>query len=265
MELIYNNDEVARCPIADTYKTFLATIVQRDYKEKYGFKDNVRAIDIDGYENSLSGENGHTIDAAIGIANYNQNHANSSRLLLVELRLDYTKKAKNSSVEDMRQKESHSRESLSASVLDTSCYFIFAENVASHKKNELSRICNSKSYIRQWKIVSPEEFNNMFCFVEDLPYEPESPINQIKETGTQLAKDFSIRELLEFLRYWMSKVENFANQYKINECKQLITALYEILILINPTKISQCSEDIQLDYMIFQEDFNRVKQWIACK
>ena len=96
--LVYANDVVANLPINSAFKVSLSNIAIRDYGKDYGLSNQVSAVDVDAYEKSFSGNDDKTIDAAIGIANYINNSIKSPRLLLVELRVDYKKKAKNSSI-----------------------------------------------------------------------------------------------------------------------------------------------------------------------
>ena len=79
----------------------------RDYKTG-GFNDKIVCIDLDSYEKiEKSGSPDKTMDAVIGISNYQNNRRVSKRLLMVELRLDY-KSSRNLSGTELRRKSSHS-------------------------------------------------------------------------------------------------------------------------------------------------------------
>ena len=166
---VYANDVVDNLPIDQSFKISLADISIRDYGKKYGLSDDVHAVDLDAYETSLSGNNGKTIDAAIGIANYINNSVNIPRLLLVELRIDYTKKAKNSTIPSMLQKEKHSRQLLSGSHLDCRCFFIFDTDVAPRKRSEIANQKHSNSHLKNWQVLSHSDFVKQFYFVSNLP------------------------------------------------------------------------------------------------
>ena len=78
-----NKSKLASCCLKD-----LNFLCIRDYGESF-FENEVVCLDLDAYESSCVGENKPTIDAAIGIADYQNNRTSSDRHLLVELRFGY--------------------------------------------------------------------------------------------------------------------------------------------------------------------------------
>lgn len=183
------------------FKTTLARVAIRDYGQDYGFSDNVAGIDIDAWETSLSGSNDKTMDVAVGIAEYANNHCRAKRLLLVELRMNYTGQGQNSKTSEMKLKESHTREMFASCPLDTRSFFVFYKSVAPCVRNRIARESITDKSLHKWEIVSPEEFVSKFHFVESLPYTPESPIDIIRTNGRDYIAASDFMSAIKLSRY----------------------------------------------------------------
>lgn len=170
----------------------------RDYKTG-GFNDKIVCIDLDSYEKiEKSGSPDKTMDAVIGISNYQNNRRVSKRLLMVELRLDY-KSSRNLSGTELRRKSSHSRELL--------------------------------GYKDRWNSLTVEEFNNYFQDAELLPYSPIYSPAQISGEIESCGKD--IERIIKISDKWLQEARNYAVRYNFNEtesiCNSAITSLESIL------------------------------------
>jgi len=260
---VYANDVVDNLLIDKSFIISLADISIRDYGKKYGLSSDVHAVDLDAYETSLSGNNDKTIDAAIGIANYINNSVNCPRLLLVELRIDYTKKAKNSTISSMLQKEKHSRQLLSGTPLDSRCFFIFDTDVAPRKKNEIANQKQSNSLLKNWQILSSGDFIKQFYFVSDLPYKPITDVGAISLQGDILLQRKEWEKLFELLFFWFKCTEKYIFTNNREESKAIFEVEYAIFKRIDENDILQASDDVQLNYMILEEDLQKMQKYIC--
>ena len=174
----------------------------RDYKAG-GFNDKIVCIDLDTYERAAkSGSPNNTMDAAIGISNYQNNRRVSKRLLLVELRLDY-KSSKNLSGTELRRKSSHSRTLLGLEVsIDPNDYFIFDDKIIEESRRKI---------------------NN--------PYSPINSPDQINSEIESCGKD--IDSIIKISDKWLQEARNYVVRYNFNEtesiCNSVITSLESIL------------------------------------
>lgn len=261
--LVYANDVVANLPINSAFKVSLSDIAVRDYGKDYGLSNQVSAVDVDAYEKSFSGNDDKTIDAAIGIANYINNSIKSPRLLLVELRVDYKKKAKHSSISSMIRKEAHSRELLSFAPLDNRCFFIFDTDVAPRKRSEIANQRQANSLLENWQVLSLRDFVKQFYFADNLPYTPITNINAIIQQGNLFLVNQEWLKLIELLIYWNKQTEKFIFSNDKEEAQAILAAIYTMFTNIDSNAISQASDDIQLNYMILEEDINKMRGYLC--
>lgn len=256
---VYDNSIVEAHEKAESFKTTLASVSVRDYQQDFGLPNEIVALDIDAWEISLSGDNDKTMDAAIGVADYIDNAKRASRLLLVELRMNYTGQGLNSKTSDMKAKSQHTRNMLSESPIDTRSYFIFQKNVAPSVRNRISRESVVDKTLQNWNIVSPEEFVSMFQFVENLPYTPLSPIEDIRSNGVEFVAVADFGNALKLVKYWLNKINTFYNQYKLEECKALVEVIQEVVNAISNHQSQIKDEDSEIDLLIVQEDLTRYR------
>lgn len=256
---VYDNSTVESHEKSDSFKTTLASVSVRDYQQDFGLPNEVMALDIDAWEVSLSGDNDKTMDAAIGVADYIDNTKRASRLLLVELRMNYTGQGLNSKTSDMKAKSQHTRNMLNGSPVDTRSFFIFQKNVAPSVRNRISRESVVDKTLQNWRVVSPEEFVSMFQFFENLPYKPLSPIDDIRNCGVECVAVADFDNALKLVKYWLDKVNAFYNQYKIEECKALVEVIQEVINAISAHQAEITDEESQIDILIAQEDLTRYR------
>lgn len=260
---VYENNVVANLPISNTFKVSLSDIAIRDYGKDYGLSKQVSAVDVDAYETSLSGNNDKTVDSAIGIANYINNSIKSPRLLLVELRLDYKKKAKNSSISSMLRKEAHSRQLLSFASLDKRCFFVFDTDVAPHKRSEIANQKHANSLLANWQVLSPKDFIKQFYFTADLPYTPITNINAIIQQGNMFLGNQEWKKLIDLLTYWNKQAEKYSFSNDKEEARAIFNAIYTLFISIDANNLFHVSDEIQLNYMVLEEDINKMKGYLC--
>lgn len=203
----------------------------RDYKAG-GFNDKIVCIDLDTYERAAkSGSPNNTMDAAIGISNYQNNRRVSKRLLLVELRLDY-KSSKNLSGTELRRKSSHSRTLLGLEVsIDPNDYFIFDDKIIEESRRKINNLAIENGYKDKWHSQTVEEFNSFVQDAELLPYSPINSPDQINSEIESCGKD--IDSIIKISDKWLQEARNYVVRYNFNEtesiCNSVITSLESIL------------------------------------
>ena len=203
----------------------------RDYKTG-GFNDKIVCIDLDSYEKiEKSGSPDKTMDAVIGISNYQNNRRVSKRLLMVELRLDY-KSSRNLSGTELRRKSSHSRELLGMEVsIDPNDYFVFDDKIIDESRRKVNNLAIENGYKDRWNSLTVEEFNNYFQDAELLPYSPIYSPAQISGEIESCGKD--IDSIIKISDKWLQEARNYAVRYNFNEtesiCNSAITGLESIL------------------------------------
>lgn len=203
----------------------------RDYKSG-GFNDKIVCIDLDTYERAAkSGSPNNTMDAAIGICNYQNNRRVSKRLLLVELRLDY-KSSKNLSGTELRRKSSHSRELLGMEIsIDPNDYFIFDDTIIEESRRKINNLAIENGYKDKWHSQTVEEFNSFVQDAELLPYCPVNSPDQICSEIESCGKDINC--LIKINDKWLQEARNYKDRYNFNEtesiCNAVITSLKIIL------------------------------------
>lgn len=261
---VYDNAVVLESKLSQKYLTSLADVAIRDYKKDFGFSKDVFALDMDSVETDRSGSNDKTMDAAIGVAQFSANRVTSARLLLIELRLNYTGQGQNSKTSDMKSKEEHTRALLNNHTLDKRSFFIFNKNVAPHKRSTINRESQVEARLKNWLILSPEEFVNQFMFVENLPYQPESPIDNIKKDGSDFVAVANFDKALNLVNYWLHKVQDFYNKYNLKECSVLLPVVKEVLDAVDSRK-DYLTEDNLLDVQIAKEDIAKYTKLLSDK
>ena len=86
---IFDNECVESHPIYEKAGALLSDVCKRDYKDNF-FDERIECLDMDTYEVMIcGGQKQATMDAVIGIADYENNHKTNCKLLMVELRLGY--------------------------------------------------------------------------------------------------------------------------------------------------------------------------------
>ena len=261
MELvqIIDNTIVEGHPIAiKGFCSTLAKLAKKDYKKDYALHDEVFALDMDAYEISISNDAQKTIDAAVGIADYNDGKESSHRLLLVELRMDYDNKD-NPDPSVMLAKEVHTRDLLLDTPLDPRCFFIFNNSCAPLVENRISRLKKEhKSYLN-WQIVNPEKFNNCFR-LDKPPYSPKTNVACQMEAFKNDIQKSDLRSALYRIEYLQREEEHYLNRYNIPECT-ILERLIKDMLREASRQITNQSDDILYEYLEREEK----QEGLACR
>lgn len=111
-------------PIYEKAGALLSDVCKRDYKDNF-FDERIECLDMDTYETMIcGGQKQATMDAVIGIADYENNRKTTGKLLMVELRLGY-KSTDGLETASLNRKVSHTLELLNPAVCLVSDKAIF--------------------------------------------------------------------------------------------------------------------------------------------
>lgn len=225
-EKVFEDSIVTGHCLAGRFLSDLDLLCQRDYGNAY-FGKKVQCLDMDAVEQSNPGMQNCTMDAATGIADYRNGTASNGRFLLVELRLDY-KSTANFDYSNMSRKVSHTKDLLSGSIMDSTFYFVFNDNLWQRAQSDFDRRSRSNKEYRTWKAVSPQSFFNEIKFKQDLPPVPETDIDKLKkDISTHLHQD--IYKAFDFTLFWLGKVDVYRVKNNHNEANAILEAVKDAI------------------------------------
>ena len=225
MHTVIDGSYLKSSPLATGFLSDLNTLCHRDYKRK-PFTTDIRCIDLDSYEDSLSGESDKTSDAAIGISDFDKNRVINSRFLMVELRLDYTN-VENQGVNSLLRKYNHSRDILisTGAVVDKHFLLVYDNaTIAEKNKHYLKRHRYSCPIVSTFESWYPEKIEKEIALRNDV-YVYETDPEQLKLSLD--TKD--INEYFKRQEYWISKAETYYNRYNLNETELIVDILMNSL------------------------------------
>lgn len=227
MALVYDDSLIQNHPIAKKYKSDLDVLCLRDYHKKF-FHKPIICLDLDAYEKSISNQADATMDASVGIADYESNCKTKSRLLLIELRFDY-KSTSNFDIQNMLQKVSHSRDLLKSNIVDKNSLFIYTPEVAQKAQHYFDRLSRQSNYrsICNWKAMNVNQFFDFIKNEGDFPYQPINDINQIKADLKNKYVSRGLDGLYDYTNFWLKRMQKYKVQNKSNECDAIAEVLFE--------------------------------------
>lgn len=250
-QLIYNHSIIKEHPFYEVCPSTLKDVSNDDYAGANHFTKDVPCIALDKYEELQSGQNDCTMDAVVGVAEYNNNRINRSSLALVELRLDY-KNPCNLDFANMARKVQHSRDLLAGAILHNKDYFVFTERVAAQAIHVFRRFLPLHPVLKNAKPISVLGYEREIKDIEDYPY---MPIFSKEEILESLNPDDS-EKLFFQLDYWLSKVDDYSVKYELNEAEHILEVLNESFVTL-----PSYDDDFVEEYMdIYKEDvLNRLR------
>lgn len=257
--LVFDNAVLRQHPFYGAYHKSLHDISKKDYPNDSYFRTDVDGIDLDQYEIDRAIANRDmTMDAVIGVADYANNRVVNSRLLLVELRMDYdsTKGLHHSS---LHGKITHSRAAIGTSVrVDEENVFVFRKDVAEQAKKWMFGTAKEYSEAEKWVAVSTDELDNLLQSQADMPYQPETDMSQSDADMVNkiAAKDFD--GLLEHIAYWDSRAEGFRVQYKHQEESHIKNHLHDAWQQIK-TKGNNLTMEQQAYVDVIEDEYRYLK------
>ena len=192
---IFDNDFLHTHPIYQNVHSTLVDVSNRDYAMA-PFDKRIECLDMDDYEAHYvqNGANDSTMDAVIGIANYDNNHKSDSSLLMVELRLGY-QSAKNITALSLNNKVKH-----------TMTLFVFKADVCQQAKHKLDALGHSNTSRRKWIVMSPDVFGKAYMAKEDIPYVPLHNYKAVLANFCRLIDSHLWDEVEKEFETWGSKI-----------------------------------------------------------
>lgn len=249
--IVYNDDIIVSHSIARHCLCLLDEISQKDYKKVGIFSNKIKCLSLDDYEAKFcGGSKDNTMDAAVGISDYQKNRKVNHRLLLVELRLEY-QSIKNLDKSPLIRKIKHSRDLLSGSEIDQKSCFIFSDKVAPQAKSWVARL--SREFSSNWETMNPTQFNDYIKFESDMPYQSENDLDKIKEELSQRLEKKDLKGFFEISKYWRMEALKYKSRFKLLESAVILKTLWNVW---EPLDISVYSSDemVMLEGEIEKED-----------
>lgn len=225
--LVYCPEYTRQSHLAKDHLTELDSLCQRDYGKSY-FKDAILCIDLDSYEQSLTGNNDATMDAAAGVADYHRNKTSSPRHLLIELRLGY-ESTRHLDLDNMRRKVAHSRDILRPEGTDTRVAFLFDEQVAPKAQSFFARFSRQYSEMRTWDAMDVRGFSNYVFDSAFLPYQPENNLDEIEKGLKEKLSAGGIDAMDGLVKYWLDQMTQYRLRFKHAECRAIAEAILRVL------------------------------------
>lgn len=170
---IFDNAIVEKHPIYKDAGSALSEVSKRDYGNNF-FDERIKCLDMDEYEVSVCQEQKQpTMDAVIGVADYERNRKNNSQLLMVELRLGY-RSTNGLEAESLNGKILHTLELLNPAryIVAKQAVFVFNDNVYQQAISWMTSKLHSNVTKKEWVVMNPKTFGRAYLAQEDLPYEP---------------------------------------------------------------------------------------------
>lgn len=260
--IIYSPDVTDKISETKSFISSFGEIIEKDSgNKKFGFLDRIlqmQCLDMDLWEKSISGNPDKTMDCAIGIADFDDKtrRHTSTRILLVELKLNTKSHKSTLGAKELIEKVRHSVDLLNIQTVDNHKIFIFPEHQRNIYANELSRWQkgSNRTTFKDWKILNPSQFNNFINFKEDFPYIPINSTETIIESLTTPHKDGEYQLLFDSLSKWKSKLNKYLSNYMKEEASHLRNIVSNTMKQIIP-EMPEC-DDKELIKMEFQNIFD---------
>lgn len=232
---VIDNSVVNGCNINTRFILPLTVIAARDYNKGY-FKENLTSVDIDSLETDIARKHKRleepTMDAAIGIADYDNNKISSRRLQLVELRMNY-ESTNNLKITDLTNKITHSISILGGDVrIDNEALFIFADKIKGQVKRWFYAINRGNGKGKKLVGFTVSDFNAYCLFKEDMPYMPKRDYEEKKKDILVKFSSKQWNEAIDELLKWCNEYGNEENAYNKAEASCIKSMLKDIHVKI---------------------------------
>lgn len=257
--IVFDNEVLQIHPLYANYHNFLHNISLKDYPRKNYFKIDVDAIDLDEFEAQRAIANRDmTMDAVVGIGEYANNRVVNSRLLLLELRMDYDS-TNNLKAKLLRGKINHSRMALGAAVrIDDENVFVFRVDVAEQAKKWMFSMSKEHADASKWIAMSTEDLDNLLQSQASMPYQPINNMSSIKADICRKIATQDLELVLEIIDHWNKKAENYKLQFLVMEEKHIKDNLKEAWRL-GISSVETFSKDNLIYVDLIEEDYKYLR------
>lgn len=233
---VYSPDYTYQSKLAKSFLAELNELCERDYKRSF-FPTAIVCLDLDAFETSCSGNNNATMDAAVGIADWQRNHASNDRHLLIELRFGF-RSTSNFDLGNMKQKVTHSRAILTPEHVNEQVVFVYGSNVAAQASNYFSRLSKQDKEVRNWKAMDVEDFCNYIVDRATLPYIAENDLDSLVRELRQKYEEGGLSALDSLVKYWIDQMEKYNLSYKHAESDAVAKSMLTVLQTLSFNKDS---------------------------
>jgi len=250
---IFDNECVESHPIYETAGALLSDVCKRDYNDNF-FDERIECLDMDSYEAmNCAGQKQATMDAVIGIADYENNHKTNAKLLMVELRLGY-KSTTGLDAGSLNYKVQHTVELLNPAVclVADKAVFVFGNTVCQQAIHWINSKRHSNVSKKEWVVMSPAMFEKAYLAPEDLPYKPINDFAKGKEDFSKMLENKSWRQIDGSLRWWGNAYYQYS--YIPEEADLIVNLILDVWKKLMNKKTQMSDEDI-LRFSIFAEDY----------
>lgn len=252
--VVFDNKALSHHSLYGKCSDTLTAVSERDYPGRDYFDPAIECLDMDSYETKVShGQSGSTMDAVIGISDCDNKRMLNSRLLLVELRLDY-KSANNFSKTKLESKISHTKDLLGVEMMiDKQSVFVFSESVAPRARHWIEAYKHEGGDIKYSIVYTPADFSKTIVSFDSLPYKPINNPEQLIQHMLSLV-DMS-RDIVFFqqVRHWMAEMENYRYRNAF-ESRNIGEILEHVWNYYKEHRPSFENEDVEMDYLVLDED-----------
>lgn len=231
---VYDNQVLKQHPLYSysECRSTLNEISEKDYPGCNYFPENIDAIDVDNYEHKVLRpiEEEPTVDAAIGIADYNGDKISSERIQIIELKIDVNNTG-SIVYANYNKKVNHSTRILTGAItIDDVVYFVFNNGFVAQARRRFSSFKEQYNDAKKWKAVSLLEFNEEIKFKEDITIDREPVFDMksvIKECQKAIDKD-NEGYLIDTFDDWKTKYYRYSSKNDIVEAKNIESGLITI-------------------------------------
>ncbi len=221
---VYYAASLEQCNIDRRYRYSFGDIVGKDSPGKsFGFDNRLlkaECIDSDKVEADRCGSNERTMDLIMGLADFNDVKQKYTRQYLLPIELKLNCVAFNEKLKSLKEKDKHTREMIDG-IFSENSVFIFTDNVAKVATSYYHRWRKGSegSDIKNWRIVTPNQFNSLIKFSADFPYTPQTNFNAISKAIDTFIEGHDIDGCYNYIETYIWKmVESFGvKDYNKNE------------------------------------------------
>ena len=256
---VYNNTIVRVHSLYTHCGSTLNTISNRDYPNKDYFNPHIECLDMDTYEKKIlhKSQPDNSVDAVIGISSYLNNRESDTKLLLIELRIDYNKTS-NLSRTAMERKVSYTKSLLGGEQpVHSGSLFIFNEQFAPQAQWWFSQQQRTGGELSHSITCSVSDFSNHIKSPSDYPY---TPIHKEEDITSQLF-EFESNENWEAYRkqilFWCKKANEY--EYKNSKESNHIKGILKITWHEFRGKNHTLTDDEEIYSEILEEDYPFLK------
>lgn len=242
--LVFSPEYTRKSCLAPQFMTDINDLCCRDYGKSF-FPFPMPCLDLDAYETSFHKEHkDYTMDAAMGIADYERNKESRQRHLLLELRFAY-ESVRHLNIREMKRKVTHSRDLLFPEPTDPQACFLFIDSVAPQAKNYFYRISLQDKEVEPWKAMTPNDFMHFVYDRSRLPYQPENDLSAISSDLNNAFLKGGLPSVDRKIDYWKSRMDDYKLRYMSAESNAIAGVLYSFLTELPPYK----DDSFEKEYM----------------